>query len=158
MKWSTEERQAFLTRLDGVQRVVVAFYRLLLIIVVAVVLAGVVFVIARKPWGAGTQGEWFYFSIAVLLILGWVTGQFVALGRRQRPGQPAVTFQASSDGVARTWNFRFGSAAPDSHESPSPSENSVQYRFSQSFVIPLGTLPAEALPDEAMAASGKTEP
>ena len=81
---SPEERQGFLQKLDAIESVVLTAYRLLLRVVIAAVGAVVVLVVIRRPWGAGTQGEWFYFSVAVLLVLGWAVSQLLALDRRRR--------------------------------------------------------------------------
>jgi hypothetical protein len=97
MKWSTEQRQRLLAKLDRMERTVVAFYRVLLTLIILVIVLAAVMVLIWRPWGAGHQGEWFYFSIAVLLALGWAVGQFIQLGRRQRKRMPPITFRASSD-------------------------------------------------------------
>ncbi|MEX2120441.1 MAG: hypothetical protein WD847_12670 [Pirellulales bacterium] len=148
MKWSTEERQQFLRGLDGFERIVVTFYRLLLGVIVAAVVAVVAFVIIRRPWGDGNQGEWFYFSIAVLLVLGWAVGQFVMLGRRQRREPPLASLRSSTEDGVRRWEFRFGRGAGESHQEPIASDDDVQFGFSKSFEVPLASLPAGMLPDE----------
>jgi hypothetical protein len=84
MNSSTDDRQRLLNKLDAAERVVATFYRLMLLVIIAVVIAVVGFVIVRRPWGDGNQGEWLYFSIGVLMVLGWAVGQFVMLSRRQR--------------------------------------------------------------------------
>lgn len=116
MKWSTDERQGFLRKLDAIESVVVTFYKLMLGLVIAAVIAVVVLVVTWQPWGAGSQGEWFYFSIAVLLVLGWAVGQFVTLDHRQRSPRPAVTLRSSAEGEVRTWEFRIGLAAGEEQD------------------------------------------
>jgi hypothetical protein len=148
MKWSTEERQQFLRGLDGFERVVVTFYRLLLGVIVAAVVAVVAFVIIRRPWGDGNQGEWFYFSIAVLLVLGWAIGQFVMLGRRQRRERPLASLHSSTEDGVRRWEFRFGRAVGESHENAGGGDGEFRFGLSKSFEVPLASLPAGMLPDE----------
>lgn len=134
--------------MDGVERVVVTFYRLLLGVVVAAVVAVVAFVIIRRPWGDGNQGEWFYFSIAVLLVLGWAIGQFVMLGRRQRRERPLASLHSSTEDGVRRWEFRFGRAAGESQEDPRAGSGEFRFGFSKSFEVPLASLPSGMLPDE----------
>ncbi|MEX2560241.1 MAG: hypothetical protein WD403_10025, partial [Pirellulales bacterium] len=144
----TDEREEFLRGLDGVERVVAGFYRLLLGAIVAAVVAVVVFVTIRRPWGNGNQGEWFYFSIAVLLVLGWAVGQFVMLGRRQRRERPLASLHSSTEDGVRRWEFRFGRAAGESHENAGGADGEFRFGFSKSFEVPLASLPAGMLPDE----------
>ena len=148
MKWSSEERKGLLRKLDAVERVVVTFYQLLLGLIIAAVVVVVVLVITWKPWGAGNQGEWFYFSIVVLLVLGWAVGQLVSLGRRQRQqGQP-MTFHSSTAGGARTWEFWYGRPAEEEHQNPGAGHDDIQCELSRSFVVPSASLPAAVLPGE----------
>jgi len=120
MKWSNEDRQGLLQTLDSVDRVLVAFYRVFLGLIVAAILAVVGLVIVWQPWGAGNQGEWFYFGIAVLLALGWVVGQFAMLHRRQRYRRSGVTVNSSAAEGSWSWTFRFGSGDPNAHQNPAP--------------------------------------
>lgn len=142
MKWSPDERQRLSARLDGMQRSVVAFYRGLLVLIIAAIIAAASFVAISAPWGEGHQGEWFYFSIAVLLGLGWAVGQFIKLGRRHRQHHALVEFRSSGSGKARTWEFRFGSDAVTAADTANAS-------FSRSFGFPLASLSADVLPDES---------
>jgi hypothetical protein len=150
MKRSTEERQELLKNLNAIDRIVVTVYRLLLGVVIAAVTAVVVLVIMRRPWGAGTQGEWFYFSVAVLFVMGWAIGQFAMLDRRQRRRNALSTFQAhaskTEDG-ARTWEFRFGPATSEGQQNPVASKKDIQLSFSRSLDVPLASLRAAVLPD-----------
>lgn len=59
MNWITEDRGRLLEGLDRAERAVTAFYRVLLWLVIAVVVAVVACVIIVRPWGEGHQGEWF---------------------------------------------------------------------------------------------------
>jgi len=111
MTWSNEDRHRLLQSLGSVDRVLVAVYRIFLALILAAILAVVVLVIVWRPWGAGNQGEWFYFGIAVLLALAWVVGQFAKLNRRQRYRNSGVTLNS-------TWTFRFGSDDPNAHQNP----------------------------------------
>ncbi|MBI3465805.1 MAG: hypothetical protein HY000_22540 [Planctomycetes bacterium] len=125
MKWSAEERQGFLQKLDAVESVVVTFYRLLLGLVIAAVIAVVVLAVIWRPWGDGSQGEWFYFSIAVLLVLGWAVGQLMVLDRRRKE-KPAVQFRSNSDRGVWTWEVQIGAAEgegrPDTRMSAQAAE------------------------------------
>ncbi|MEX2142519.1 MAG: hypothetical protein WD894_24915 [Pirellulales bacterium] len=118
MNRSNEDRHRLLQGLDSVDRVLVAVYRVFLGLIVAAILAVVVLVIVWQPWGAGDQGEWFYFGIAVLLALGWVVGQFAMLNRRQRHRHSGVTLDPSAGARDLTWTFRFGSNDPNAHHNP----------------------------------------
>jgi hypothetical protein len=142
MKRSPEERQRLLVRLDGMQRLVVAFYRGLLVLIMAAIIAAAGFVAILAPWGEGHQGEWFYFSIAVLLGLGWAVGQFIKLGRRHRKHQAPMELRSSGSGTPRVWEFRFGSEADAAADTAKAS-------FSRSFGVPLASLSADVLPDES---------
>jgi len=111
MEWPTEKRSEFLKSLQSVEQVVTTFYRLLLWLIVAAVLVVVVCVIKWRPWGAGNQGEWLYFSIGVLIVLCWSIGQLITLGRRQFYRPPAVTFSSSVASDTPTWQFQIGNPA-----------------------------------------------
>jgi hypothetical protein len=106
------ERRTLLNHLDAVERVVIACYRAMLLVVLAAVVAVVALVIRFRPWGDGHQGEWFYFSVAVLMVLGWAIGQWIALNhrQRQRSARPHVTLESCSEDGLQTWTFRFGQA------------------------------------------------
>ena len=108
MSNSDDERRFLLGRLDSVEAVLVTFLRLLLVLLIIGVLAGTVFVIVRKPWGAGNQGEWFYFTIAVIVVLGWAGGQFIALGRRLRKRPQQADLDTENRAGIHTWKFQFG--------------------------------------------------
>lgn len=153
MKWSSDERQQFVSSLDAVDRVVVTFYRLLLGLIIAAVVAVVFLVVRWRPWGDGNQGEWFYFSIAVLFALGWVMNQYVMLARRQRnrtTRSPLRSSVSSTEDGARTWEFQIGPTAEKLQQSP--QANVAQFGLSKGFEIPLATLPASVLPNkEALA-------
>jgi len=99
MKWSTEDRQGPLRTLDAVDGGVITLYRVFLRLIIAAVLAVVGLVIVRRPWGAGSQGgAVLLFDGRVLLVLGWVVGQFAMLNRRQRHRRSPVTFDSSTGG------------------------------------------------------------
>ena len=90
MNWSTDDRQRFLRGLDDAQHILATISRILLGIIIVAVIAVAGFVIVRPPWD-GLQGEWFYFSIAVLMVLGWAVGHFVAAGHRLRKRRPPLS-------------------------------------------------------------------
>jgi hypothetical protein len=110
-------REELLQDLDATESVLVSVYRLMLGLVVAAVIAVVALVIIWRPWGAGNQGEWFYFAVAVLMVLGWAVGQFIKLDRRRRRRQ-------TSSG---TWTFqiRIGPAAGESHRNAEMTEDAI---------------------------------
>jgi hypothetical protein len=148
MPWSPVKRQQFLGVLDGIERVLVVGGRLMLGLLIAAVLVGTAIVIIQKPFGAGNQGEWFYFGVAVLLVLGWAIGQFVALGRRKSSfGSPFCVQSNQQDGV-QTWALRLGTGTADAGDGFGTTEGSSQFGFSKTFEIPLATLMAEMLPNE----------
>jgi len=162
MSWSTEGRKDFVRALDGVDRVVVACYRILLALIAAGVVVVVTLVIKWRPWGDGNQGEWFYFSLAVLFVLGWVVGQFIVLDRRQRrhdESSPAdelpecrVNTSHDDDG-AQTWKLQFGSRPASGNESAASDVS--QWTFSRNFQVPLTSTPLANLPShESLACLG----
>lgn len=119
MNGSNEDRDRLLEGLGRAEQAVTAFYRVLLWIVIVAVVAVVASVIVTRPWGEGHQGEWFYFAIAVMLVLGWAVGQFAWLSRRQSGRRlPWSTRSNSQDGTF-TWEFRIGSNADDPRTAPS---------------------------------------
>jgi hypothetical protein len=147
MNWSTESRQSFLRGLDAVDRVVVAFYQMLLALIVVAILAVAGYVAVKKPFGAGNQGEYFYFGMAVLIALVWAIGQFVALGRRKSRTWPAVALAPSAQRGGYTWQFQFG--APSSDANQVAGGGGLKFGFSRDFLVPLTSLPAGVVPDEA---------
>jgi len=84
MRHPSERTQELLRVLDRAESAVVAFYRLLLLVIIAAVLAVAVYAVIHRTFGSGNQGEWFYFAVAVVAVLGWAFGTFLKLGRRQR--------------------------------------------------------------------------
>lgn len=120
MQQSPDKRQQFLGVLDDIEGVVVRVYRLVLGLVIAAVVAVVGVVVVQKPWGAGNQGEWFYFGIGVLLVLGWASGQFISLGRRHATPTFPFRFRSSKQDGVQTWELRLGSRPGDIGESSEP--------------------------------------
>lgn len=154
MNWSTESRQSFLRGLDAVDRVLVVFYRMLLALIVIAVLVVAGYVAVQKPFGAGNQGEYFYFGIAVLVALGWAVGQFAFLERRSSRTWPAVTLDSSAQDGAYTWQLQLGGPTPKANEN---AGGGLQFGFSRDFTVPLTSLPAGIVPDEAALAFLKRE-
>lgn len=156
MKWSPGERQQFLGTLDGVQNILIGVSRMLLGLLIAAVFVVVGVVIVKRPWGAGNQGEWFYFTVAVLMVLGWAVGQFIALGRRrsqrsasESESESPIAFHSSERDGAHTWELRFGSRSPGNGDGSTATAGNNEFVFSQAFEIPLGSIPSEMIPDEA---------
>lgn len=148
MKWSAEERRSIAEKLDGMERAIVYFYRLLLGLVIAAILGAVVFVVIDRPWGSGHQGEWFYFSIAVLLALGWAVGQFISVGRRL-PRRPSMQIRSEGKADQRAWTFRLEWGSLGKREVSAANADERVASFSRSFHVPLASLPSEVLPDDA---------
>jgi hypothetical protein len=148
--WSNSDRRAFLNGLNRIEQVLVSVGRLFIGLLIAAILAGAVFVFVKRPWGAGNQGEWFYFGVAVLLALGWCVGQFTSLGarRRRRDGDGSM-FVLNSEVVegGQRWTFQFGSPAANSEPTPEGGNDGL-LNFSQGFQVPLATLARDVLPDE----------
>jgi hypothetical protein len=142
---SFDQRQ-FLGVLDGVERLLVFIYRLLLALIIAAVLVITAIVVIKKPWGAGNQGEWFYFGLGVLLVLAVTVSKFIALGRRRAGPDFPIQFLSTQQEAGRIFELRIGSGdvAHDAGAAPA----SGQFSLSRSFEVPLASLPAAVLPDE----------
>ena len=134
--------------LDDVERVIVCAGRLLMLVIIAGVLGFSGFAFVRKPWGAGHQGEPFYFAVAVLLVLCWAVGQYVAFGRRQRRQRRSLLFDSRDRDGAKTWELRLASAPEESDERPAAKKDGLQFNLSTGFEIPLTSVARELLPDE----------
>jgi hypothetical protein len=144
MEWPTGKRLELLRGLQSVEQALTTFFRLLLGLIIVGVFVVVAAVIVCRPWGAGNQGEWFYFSIGVLMVLGWAIGQFIALGRRQRDRWPAVTLSSSISNDGQAWHLQFGENAPGAQANP----DNFQIELARNLVLPLGSVPAATLPNE----------
>ena len=147
MPRSNNGRRQLLDTLDQVEGVLVRTGRLFMLLIIAAVLAFAAFVFVRKPWGAGHQGEGFYFAAGVLLVLGWAVNQFLALGRRQSRHNLGTVFHSSTHDDGHTWELRLGTTA-DANQSETPAGEGFRFSFSKSFEIPLATVAREMLPDE----------
>jgi hypothetical protein len=116
-----------------------------------VVLAGAAFIVVRWAGpGTGSQGEWFYFGIGVLLLVGWLAGQLARVRARARersrpPGPPLLSLRRGEEGGVRSWELRFGSG-PTAGED---QEERKGFVFSRTFAGPARMLPPEAVLDEA---------
>jgi hypothetical protein len=142
MEHLNKQPRSFLKTLDAAERVVTRFYRLLLFVIIAAVFAVIGLVIVHRPWGAGNQGEWFYFSVAVLFVLAWAVGQLVATDRRRRKRSVPLAMESRPQAAMRTWTFRFGSpphkrnkrAVVQTHNDDSQSAMRTVASFSQTFL------------------------
>ncbi len=145
MGWSRYERLRFAESLDRTKRRVTAFYRRLLILI-AVIFIGFVAVVVWRADSPGSQGEWFYFGIFVLLVLGWIWKQLRSLRPSPRPEvqiPPIRTRVEELDGGKR-FELTIGTP-PDSAADPGrsgPGEGDVdadagppghRFTFSRSF-------------------------
>jgi hypothetical protein len=52
--------------LDIVDRVLTAFYRSLMALIICAILGIAAWVFVKRPIGAGNQGEYFYFGVAAI--------------------------------------------------------------------------------------------
>jgi hypothetical protein len=147
MQSPVENRLRLLAGLDSVERVLVAVGRLFLGLLIVAILGGTAFVIVRRPWGAGNQGEWFYFGIAVLLALGWAVGQYMALGRRQRRGEWPVSVRVKQEADGQSWELKFGSARDTDGESG--AADGLHVDLSRNLHLAVGSRARDVLPDEA---------
>lgn len=157
MQWSHNERRRFIDMLDGIERVVVTFYRLLLVLIILTVVGFTAFVIVRQPFGAGNQGEWFYFGVAVLMVLGWAMGQLFSTGQRQAMPNAVLSFFSNRlpDG-AHTWQLQLG-APPTSDDHLNPPPDGSRAIISEGLEIPLATVARELLPDDTAIATIENE-
>jgi hypothetical protein len=138
-------RQQFLTTLDTIDRVVVSAYRAFLGLVGIAIVAGTIWVIVNKPWGAGNQGEWFYFSVAVLVAMGWVLGEFIRVGYRRRSHASLLSSRTSDDGHPLSWELRFGASSTPAGPRAS---NEHRFEFSRTCGSPAVSLSRDMLPDD----------
>ena len=145
MPWSDDERGRFLNALDNTERVVALVYRALLTLVALAIVAVVAVVIIKQPWGAGAQGEWFYFTIAVLVAGGWVVSQFVGLRWRGRRVDFPATFDSDRDRNTSKWELQIGSPAPDGNENED-DPGRRRLNWSGDFAIPLASVARDMLP------------
>ena len=81
--------ESLLKDLDRAEKVVVHVYVWVLVGVVVFVGVLLASMFTDVPVGFGTQGEWFYLTIVLLLFAGWIVSQFTAIGQRLRPTSDA---------------------------------------------------------------------
>lgn len=133
MPWSTENAVRVLGALNLVERAVVRVGRLLLLLLIGGVLALTAYLVMNPPW-AGHQGEWFYYGIAVVLVLGWAVSWYVALGRRlDRPSLP-FSIESRRDNDAWVWRFQWG--ANPTGDAAREDDGGLRFRFSRTFERP----------------------
>ena len=167
MKWSPKKRTRVLEGLDSVERSVVGVSRVLLWVALLAVLALVVAAIVTRQPDGNTQGQYYYFGVAMLIVLGWVIAQLARLRSRERraharrgferQGPPGLTARYSRDsgplpleggaGFVRSREFRFG-GGPDL-DSEAASAGGERFTFGRGFEVPLASLPADVVPDHA---------
>jgi hypothetical protein len=152
-------------RLDSAERMLVVLSRVLLwLALVAIVALAVVFIGTRGP-GGNTQGEYYYFGAAIVLAAGWILSQFGRLRARERRATrrtsgvnlPRLAIESVEDsgpvaledgqGFARTWEIRLGSDTSGSPEVP--PDTARTFTFGRGLNVPLATLSADVVPDEA---------
>ncbi len=146
-----QSQERLLNTLDTAESFMLTVYRAILVLLAVALVAVVAFVVVKRPWGAGNQGEWFYFGVAVLFATCWLVAQFIGVRRRRRRASGAL-LRSAGEGGNRSWTFRFGSPPPAGDElNPDRGERTLQ--FSRQFSMPLGTIPLasitlDKLPDE----------
>lgn len=168
---SPEKRTRVLERLDSVERSLVGVSRTLLWLALLGVMALVVAAIVTREPGGNTQGEYYYFGVAILIVLGWIIGQLAKLRSRERranarrrnggDGLAGLTVRYSRDsaavpleggaGFVRSREFRFGSGPdvdPDLEGEAAGAAGGKSFTFSRSFEVPLASLPPDAMPDD----------
>jgi hypothetical protein len=120
MQSSSNDRRAFLRKLDAIEHFFATGGRLISGLVIAAVLAAAAYVFVKRPLGAGHQGEYFYFSVVVLLVLGWAVGQYLSFNQRlqrlkgetvEEPMPNLGLLQALLPGGAQT-TFAFSGTLP----------------------------------------------
>jgi hypothetical protein len=123
MSWSFEDRQRFLAGVDRADQSITRFYGWLIKVLLVGMLAGIAYVFWSKPFGAGAQGEWFYFSMFALLGLGWAISQLVWVRRRQRT----------------RWSVK---------DESRPGEGNFKFSISRTVETPMAMLAGDVLPQE----------
>ena len=104
------KRTRLLSALDSLEVAASGIYLVLIVIVLAAAGAVVYWLIENAPPYFGTQGEWFYVTIAALLVLGWGIGQTLWLLRRLRRASDRVAgnvrpppFESGPGGFSLKW-------------------------------------------------------
>jgi len=148
---STDARMQLLSKLNVVEGIVLALYKFILGLLFIAIVAGTVAVIVMKPWGAGNQGEWFYFTIAVVMALGWVLTKFAGVRHRQRELKIPIHVTSTGGDGAHTWEFRWGGSAESGKGGEGPS--GIHLKFSSLLPGPVVELTNDKLPlDSALQA------
>lgn len=168
MRESPKQGTRLLQQLDSVERSVVGVSRGLLWIALLGVLALVAAVIVTRKRGGTTQGEYFYFGVAIAVVLGWITTQFARLRSRVRPtgasrnlegagptGQIARHVRDSGPvplegdtGFEWSREFRLDMGPGENTDVPQ-TPGGMPFTFSHGFEFPLASLPADVVPDDA---------
>lgn len=148
------DRRRVLKGLDRAEAVVVHVYGWILVAVVVFVTVLVAGLVTDLPVGFGTQGEWFYLGIVLLLFAAWIVSQFVAISRRLRrssdvPDVPSARIETQRVGThGRRFTLTLGADPEASEAGASPPSSSKTFSWSWSAT----SLPAEdRLDDEATA-------
>lgn len=166
---SREDRTRFVETLDSVERTLIRTLRVLLWVALLGVLALVAAAIMTRKPGGNTQGEYYYFGVATLLVLWLIVSRFSRLRAREQraesrqlPGRSILSgwsVESSSgtvplseergDAHVRSWQFRFGDPPAADASSDVGAPPGLSPSFSRSVNIPLASLPANVMPDEA---------
>ena len=141
---SADARMQLLSKLNVVEGIVLAVYRFILGLLFIAIVAGTVVVIVMKPWGAGNQGEWFYFTIAVVMALGWVVTKFAGVRHRQRELKMPIHITSTGGDGAQTWELRWGRSAESGQGGGGPS--GIHLKFSSLLPGPVVELTNDKLP------------
>jgi hypothetical protein len=166
MRWSPEKRTRIFETLDSTERLLIVLMRVLLWVALLGVMALVVIAIVTRRPGGNTQGEYYYFGAAAIIVVSLILSRFAKLRAREREmasrlhrgsdASPPWTVTSSTDSVplpderghtrVRSWKFSFGHP-PDAGESA--DDVATTFNLSRSFNIPLASLPADVVPDDA---------
>jgi hypothetical protein len=146
MPWSTNDRLRLLSKLAGVERLVLKGYRLVLGLLIIAIVVGAAAVVEMKPWGPGHQGEWIYFGAAALLALGWAAIEYVRVRRRQRKSESRLNFRSIiTEGGDQQWELRWGAdRSPDRD-----ADDGYGLQFSSELPAAAIELSQHELPDKA---------
>src|SRR5881397_1073120 len=121
------KRARVLGILDGMQAVASAVYLVLVFVVLGAVGAVVYWLRRNATPDFGTQGEWFYVAVGVVLVLAWGIGQTFSIMRQLRrttarvvgerapldldttPGGVSLEWGSGPKKAAGTWTWKFES-------------------------------------------------
>lgn len=167
MAWSNEDRTQFAEDLDRAKRQVTTLYRWLLIVVAIGFVSFIAFAAWQSRDSTGSQGEWFYLGVFVLLVLGWIGQKLYALRPSRRTGLDMPRMRQSVEdvpgGSGKVFRFSIGTplSADDPVAPPSAQDGARSdphtFTLSRSFGgrLPLPPMLGEHTPDESALATAE---